>query len=84
MIDPALVIVNGLLKSADEAGLKAIERYNKGDAHYQATIWKTADVAVAALGIEQVEGAGLEFPVFRLRGVEADPEAGGAEAPAEE
>jgi hypothetical protein len=72
-MDPALVVVNGLLKSADEAGLKATERYNKGDAHYQATLWKTADVAVAALGIEQVEGTDLGFPVFRLRGVEEPP-----------
>ncbi|HEX2179509.1 MAG TPA: hypothetical protein VHL54_08335 [Actinomycetota bacterium] len=73
MQDPALVIVNGLLKSADEAGLKATQRYEK-DAHYQATLWKTADVAVAALGIEQVDAPGAEHPVFRLRGVEAGPE----------
>jgi hypothetical protein len=72
--DPALVIVNGLLKSADEAGLKATERYER-DSHYQATLWKTADVAVAALGIEQVEAPGVDHPVFRLRGVEAGPEA---------
>jgi hypothetical protein len=71
MQDPALVIVNGLLKSADELGLKATERYNK-DAHYQATLWKTADTAVDALGIEQVEGTDLGFPVFRLKGVEAE------------
>jgi hypothetical protein len=81
--DPALVIVNGLLKSADDLGLKATERYGK-DAHYQATLWKTADTAVAALGIEQVEGTDLGFPVFRLKGVEADPQAGEAGAPAED
>jgi hypothetical protein len=75
MQDPALVIVNGLLKSADELGLKATERYNK-DAHYQATLWKTADTAVEALGIEQVEGTDLGFPVFRLKGVEAEAPAG--------
>jgi hypothetical protein len=67
--DPALVIVNGLLKSADEAGLKATERYER-DAHYQATLWKTADVAVAALGIEPAEAPNLPHPVFRLRGIE--------------
>lgn len=76
-MDPALVIVNGLLRSADEAGLKATERYAK-DAHYQATIWKTADVAVAALQIEQVELPGIDHPVFRLRGVEEDSEPGPA------
>lgn len=73
MMDPALVIVNGLLKSADEAGLKATQRYEK-DAHYQATIWKTADVAVVALGIEQLEDSAEGYPVFRLRGVEAGPD----------
>ncbi|HYN98400.1 MAG TPA: hypothetical protein VEU28_01865 [Actinomycetota bacterium] len=73
MKDPALVIVNGLLKSADELGLKATERYEK-DAHYQATLWKTADTAVAALGIEQVELPGVDHPLFRLKGVE-EPEA---------
>lgn len=75
MKDPALVIVNGLLKSADEAGLKATERYEK-DSHYQGTIWKTADVAVAALGIEEAGTGEGGFPVFRLRGVEEDPETG--------
>lgn len=74
MKDPALVIVNGLLKSADELGLKATERYEK-DAHYQATLWKTADTAVAALGIEQVEEGEGGFPLFRLKGVE-EPEPG--------
>ncbi|CAN5874367.1 hypothetical protein BH23ACT12_BH23ACT12_00540 [soil metagenome] len=83
MMDPALVIVNGLLKSADQAGLKATERYER-DSHYQGTIWKTADVAVAALGIEQFEDAGAGYPVFRLRGVEADPESDSNEAPAGE
>ncbi|HEX2149114.1 MAG TPA: hypothetical protein VHI31_02930 [Actinomycetota bacterium] len=73
MKDPALVIVNGLLKSADELGLKASERYEK-DAHYQATLWKTADTAVEALGIEQAEDSGAGFPLFRLKGVE-EPEA---------
>ena len=73
MKDPALVIVNGLLQSADELGLKATERYEK-DAHYQATLWKTADTAVEALGIEQVEDSGGGFPLFRLKGVE-EPEA---------
>lgn len=73
MKDPALVIVNGLLKSADELGLNASERYEK-DAHYQATLWKTADTAVEALGIEQVEQTGAGFPLFRLKGVE-EPEA---------
>lgn len=73
MKDPALVIVNGLLKSADDLGLNATERYGK-DAHYQATVWKTADTAVAALGIEQVEDAGAGFPLFRLKGAE-EPEA---------
>ena len=68
-----MVIVNGLLKSADELGLKASERYEK-DAHYQATLWKTADTAVEALGIEQVEDSGAGFPLFRLKGVE-EPEA---------
>jgi hypothetical protein len=71
--DPALVIVNGLLKSADDLGLNATERYEK-DAHYQATLWKTADTAVEALGIEQVEDAGSGVPLFRLKGVE-EPEA---------
>lgn len=79
MQDPALVIVNGLLKSADDLGLKATERYGK-DAHYQATLWKTADTAVAALGIEQVEDGEGGFPLFRLRGVEDSDE----EAPAGE
>lgn len=74
MKDPALVIVNGLLKSADALGLNATERYGK-DAHYQATLWKTADTAVAALGIEQVEDGVGSFPLFRLRGVE-EPEPG--------
>ncbi|HEU4866703.1 MAG TPA: hypothetical protein VFV09_03145 [Actinomycetota bacterium] len=73
MKDPALVIVNGLLKSADELGLNATERYGK-DAHYQATLWKTADTAVAALGIEQVETGDAGFPLFRLRGVEDSDE----------
>ncbi|HVL50299.1 MAG TPA: hypothetical protein VM754_02200 [Actinomycetota bacterium] len=67
--DPALVIVNALLKAGDEAGLKSTQRYEK-DAHYQATLWKTADVAVAALGIEPAEPSGAGHPVFRLRGVE--------------
>jgi hypothetical protein len=70
--DPALVIVNALLKAGDEAGLKSTERYEK-DSHYQATLWRTADVAVAALGIEPAgSGEGGE-PVFRLNGL-ADPE----------
>ena len=67
------MIVNGLLKSADELGLKASERYEK-DAHYQATLWKTADTAVEALGIERAEDSGAGFPLFRLKGVE-EPEA---------
>lgn len=74
MQDPALVIVNGLLKSADDLGLNATERYGR-DAHYQATLWKTADTAVAALGIEQVDEGEGGFPLFRLRGVE-EPERG--------
>lgn len=74
MQDPTLVIVNALLAAGDEAGLKSTERYER-DSHYQATLWKTADVAVAALGIEQVELPGVDHPVFRLRGVEAFPEA---------
>lgn len=74
MQDPALVIVNGLLKSADDLGLNATERYEK-DAHYQATLWKTADTAVAALGIEQVDEGEGGFPLFRLKGVE-EPEQG--------
>ena len=73
MKDPALVIVNGLLRSADEAGLKATERYEK-DAHYQATIWKTADVAVAALGIEPAGTADDGTPLYRIKGLEeTDP-----------
>lgn len=76
MKDPALVIVNGLLKSADALGLNASERYDR-DAHYQATLWKTADTAVEALGIELVEDAGAGFPLFRLKGVE-EPEASSA------
>jgi hypothetical protein len=72
--DPALVIVNGLLESADALGLNATERYGK-DAHYQATLWKTADTAVAALGIEQVDATEGGFPLFRLKGVE-EPEPG--------
>lgn len=67
------MIVNGLLKSADELGLNASERYEK-DSHYQATLWKTADTAVEALGLEQVEDGGAGFPLFRLKGVE-EPEA---------
>lgn len=73
MKDPALIIVNGLLKSADDLGLNATERYGK-DAHYQATLWKTADVAVAALGIEEAGTSEDGFPLFRLKGVEADAE----------
>lgn len=73
MKDPALIIVNGLLKSADDLGLNATERYGK-DAHYQATLWKTADVAVAALGVEEVGVSDDGYPLFRLKGVEADPE----------
>ena len=75
MKDPALVIVNKLLESADALGLNATERYEK-DAHYQATLWKTADTAVAALGIEQVEEREGDFPLFRLKGVE-EPGLGG-------
>jgi hypothetical protein len=71
--DPALVIVNALLAAGDEAGLKSTERYER-DSHYQATLWKTADVAVAALGIEPVEVPEAGHPVFRLRGVEEEPE----------
>lgn len=74
MQDPALIIVNGLLKSADDLGLKATERYEK-DAHYQATLWKTADVAVAALGIEEAGTSEDGSPLFRLKGVEAGPQA---------
>lgn len=73
MRDPALVIVNALLKAGDEAGLKSTERYER-DAHYQATLWKTADVAVAALQIQELGAAGAAHPAFRLRGVEDDPE----------
>ncbi|MEX0791286.1 MAG: hypothetical protein WD178_10965 [Actinomycetota bacterium] len=72
MKDPALVIVNGLLKSADDLGLNATERYGK-DAHYQATLWKTADTAVAALGIEEASQSEDGYPLFRLRGVEEEP-----------
>jgi len=67
--DPALVIVNALLRAGDEAGLKSTERYEK-DAHYQATLWKTADVAVAALGIEPVEATGVDHPLYRVRGLD--------------
>lgn len=72
MQDPALVIVNALLRAGDEAGLKSTERYEK-DSHYQATLWRTADVAVAALGIEPAGAGEGGEPVFRLKGL-ADPE----------
>lgn len=69
MKDPALVIVNALLKAGDEAGLNSTERYAK-DEHYQATLWRTADVAVAALGIERIAGSPDAEPRFKLRGLE--------------
>lgn len=72
MQDPALVIVNALLRAGDEAGLKSTERYEK-DSHYQATLWRTADVAVAALGIEPAGAGEGGEPVFRLMGL-TDPE----------
>lgn len=71
MKDPAPVIVNALLNAGDQAGLGSTERYGK-DSHYRATLWKTADVAVAALEIEPVEPADAGHPVFRLKGVEKD------------
>lgn len=72
MQDPALVIVNALLKAGDEAGLKSTERYEK-DSHYQATLWRTADVAVAALGIEPAGSDGEGQPLFRMKGLEPEP-----------
>lgn len=63
------MVVNALLAAGDEAGLKSTERYEK-DSHYQATIWRTADVAVAALGIDPAGEDDRGRPVFRLTGLE--------------
>lgn len=68
------MIVEGLLKAGDDAGLNSTERYEK-DSHYQATLWRTADVAVAALGIDRVDSSEGGRPLFHLKGVEEDPPA---------
>lgn len=65
--DPFTVVVEGLLRAGQKAGLGSIDRY-ADDRHYQATIDRTARVAVDALGIEPVEGSG---GLYRLRGLEA-------------
>lgn len=64
--DPFQVVVDGLLKAGQAAGLGSIDRYTK-DSHYKATIDRTAKTAVDALKIEAAEDAqGL----YRIHGLD--------------
>lgn len=64
--DPFQVVVDGLLKAGQAAGLGSIDRYAK-DAHYQATIDRTARTAVDALQIEAAEGV---HGLYRIHGLD--------------
>ena len=68
--DPIEVVVRGLLAAGQAAGLGSMDRY-RNDAHYKATIDRTAKVAFEALRIEAAEQVSSDGgPLYRIRGLE--------------